>query len=70
MDGLIVNWLLNPAEFSLVKEGQLMLDAYLRGLGAEIPEAVKIVRTSKAASKTAVTKEKSPSAPRQLRRAA
>ncbi len=41
MDGLIVNWLLHPAEFSLFKEGGKMLDTYLRGLGAEIPEESK-----------------------------
>ncbi|MCA3028200.1 MAG: TetR family transcriptional regulator [Rhodocyclaceae bacterium] len=50
IDGLIVNWLLHPAEFSLVKEGQVMLDAYLRGLGAELPQTGKAGRKSKAGS--------------------
>jgi TetR/AcrR family acrAB operon transcriptional repressor len=70
MDGLIVNWLLHPAEFSLVKEGRVMLDAYLRGLGADIPESVKAVRTPKLAIKTTPVKQRPASAPKQLRRAA
>lgn len=37
IDGLIHNWLLEPEAFDLVRIGRQTLDAYLRGLGFELP---------------------------------
>ena len=35
MDGLIINWLLDPAYFSLGEDAEKMMDAYFRGLAVE-----------------------------------
>ncbi|MEP7156625.1 MAG: TetR family transcriptional regulator [Betaproteobacteria bacterium] len=35
MDGLIINWLLDPAYFSLGDDGEKVMDAYFRGLAIE-----------------------------------
>jgi TetR/AcrR family transcriptional regulator, acrAB operon repressor len=35
IDGLVQNWLLDPAEFELEPTGMKAVDAYLRGLGLE-----------------------------------
>ncbi len=72
MDGLIINWLLHPAEFSLLKEGGNMLDTYLRGLGADIPVDAKRLRSAPKVDKPKSSKPegKVPVAARQLRRAA
>lgn len=37
LDGLLQNWMLDPAGFNLVKVGTQVLDAYLAGLAAEVP---------------------------------
>ena len=53
MDGLIINWLLDPAYFSLGREAAKMMETYFRGLAAE-PVVVKaaIKRKAKSAKKT------------------
>ena len=35
MDGLIINWLLDPSYFSLGEDAEKMMDAYFRGLAVE-----------------------------------
>ena len=47
MDGLIINWLLDPAYFSLGREAEKMMETYFRGLAAE-PFAVKAPAQRKA----------------------
>lgn len=39
LDGLLQNWMLDPAGFNLVKVGSQVLDAYLAGLAAEVATA-------------------------------
>jgi TetR/AcrR family acrAB operon transcriptional repressor len=72
MDGLIINWLLHPADFSLKKEGGSMLDTYLRGLGADIPVETKRLRAAPKIEKPKSGKptSKVPTTTKQLRRAA
>jgi TetR/AcrR family transcriptional regulator, acrAB operon repressor len=52
MDGLIVNWLLDPTSFSLKRDAMLMIDHYWRGLGAAIDEPVTKSNVSANAKKT------------------
>ena len=44
IDGLIMNWLLDPDYFSLRRDAEKMIDAYLRGLAAAPPVAVTAKR--------------------------
>ena len=52
MDGLIINWLLDPAYFSLGREAEKMMDIYFRGLAVK-PVTVKaaVKRKAKPAKK-------------------
>ncbi len=48
IDGMIMNWLLDPAYFSFKRDAETMVDHYLRGL-AGAPAAAKPVTKAKAA---------------------
>ena len=54
IDGLIQNWILDPAAFDLVRVGEQVLDAYLRGLAAApvLVEADAASKVSRQCSRT------------------
>ncbi len=52
IDGLIQNWILDPAAFDLVKVGEQVLDAYLRGLAAAPPVVEATSKVSRQCSRT------------------
>ena len=53
IDGLIRNWLLDPAAFDLVKLGQQTLDTYLAGLATEKSAKPAVVKTDAAKKRPA-----------------
>ncbi len=59
MDGLIINWLLDPNYFSLATDAEKMMDVYFRGLGAE-PVATKGDAKVSAKAKAGVQKKRKP----------
>lgn len=59
VDGLIMNWVLDPKFFMLSKAAESIIDAYLNGLAQSTPTRV----TSKSPAKRLTTKTKRPSSP-------